>query len=496
MSALTSLSAIEMRQGLLSGDFSSVELSKAHLERAIANQERTNDFINIFEESILKEAAQADRVISEQADRSPRLTGIPLAIKDIILTEGTRTTCASKMLENFVAPYSATAWARLNKAGGLLLGKTNQDEFGMGTASKNSFFGPVLNPWDSERVPGGSSGGSAAAVSAGHAPIGLASDTGGSIRQPAAYCGVYGLKPTYGRVSRYGVIAFASSLDQLGPHTRTLEDMALCMEVIAGHDPLDSTSSGEPVDDYLTNLQSFDEDSLKGLKIGLPRQYFVEHLSPEAKETVDQVAKGLSGLGVEVVEVDLPHTPYALPTYYIIAPAEASSNLARYDGVRYGFRAEGISSLSEMYEKTRSEGFGDEVKRRIMIGTFVLSAGYYDAYYNKAQKVRTLVTQDFKEAFQNNCDIILAPTTLSDAFRSDEKNLSPLEMYLEDLFTTSANLAGIPGLSVPVRKSKDQLPLGVQLLGPHFSESKLLCVAKAIENLSEFDTREKTHGSL
>ncbi len=487
MEALTKLSAAKMREGLLSGDFSAVELTEAHLNQIESSGAELNDFTSICNEEASEAAKIADKRLKEEKENSPTLTGLPVAVKDMLLTKGIRTTCSSKMLENFIPPYSATVVEKIEQNGGVVIGKTNHDEFGMGASSEHSIFGPVKNPWDHQRVPGGSSGGSAVAVAAGHAPLALSTDTGGSIRQPASFTGVVGLKPTYGRVSRYGVIAFASSLDQVGPHARTVDDTAILLEAISGRDERDSTSIDLEVPNYFSNLQSAKKESLKGLRVGLPKEYFVDGLEADVEAKIREAAKVLEEEGAELVDISLPHTSAALPVYYIIAPAEASSNLARYDGVRYGHRAENLKSLGELYERSRSEGFGDEVQRRILIGSYVLSAGYCDAFYNKALQVRTLIIDDFKSAFQNSCDVILAPVCPSTAFKIGELSNSPLKMYLQDVLTTPASLAGLPGISVPYSLDSKGLPIGVQLLAPHFGEEILLKVAERIERRASFD---------
>ena len=439
------------------------EISSRELTRALLSRiDRINPKINAYI-TILPEAAM-------------RLHGVPVAIKDIFCTKGIRTTCASRILRDFDPPYDATVVERIRSAGAVLLGKQNMDEFAMGSSTETSFFGPALNPWATDRIPGGSSGGTASAVAAGTCFAGVGTDTGGSIRQPASLCGVVGMKPTYGRVSRYGMIAFASSLDQGGPIARTVPDAATVLSVIAGYDRRDSTSVDVPVPDY----HAATERGVKGMRVGLPREYFGEGVSASVKAAVEKALAALVSLGAEVVEISLPHTEYALSTYYIIAPAEASSNLARYDGVRYGYRAEGAKGLIEMMSRTRAEGFGEEVKRRIMIGTYALSAGYYEAYYGKAQKVRTLLRRDFTEAFAG-VDVILTPTAPTPAFRVGEKMDDPLTMYLSDIYTIPANLAGIPGISVPCGTSPDGLPIGAQLLGKHFDEESLFAAAAAIE---------------
>ncbi len=399
-----------------------------------------------------------------------------MAIKDVILTRGVRSTAGSKILQHFYPPYDATAVARLETAGAVVLGKTNCDEFAMGSSNENSAYGPVRNPRNLERVPGGSSGGSAAAVAAGIAVAALGSDTGGSIRQPASFCGVVGLMPTYGRVSRYGLIAFASSLDHIGPLTRTVEDAARVLAVIAGRDPLDATSADAPVPDYIADLQK----PVRGLRLGVAREYFGEGLDAEVRAAVEAGIQKLVAAGCEIVRISLPHTEYAIPTYYVVATAEASSNLARYDGARYGFRAREGRSLSEMYRRSREQGFGAEVKRRILLGTYALSAGYYDAYYLKAQKVRTLLTRDFEQAFER-VDAVVAPTSPTPAFKLGEKADDPLAMYLADIYTVTADLAGVPAISVPCGTSKSGLPIGLQVIGRHFDESTILRLARAVE---------------
>jgi aspartyl-tRNA(Asn)/glutamyl-tRNA(Gln) amidotransferase subunit A len=435
-------------------------------------------FLALSKERAHAKAAEIDR-IAAAGDPLPPLAGVPVAIKDVMVTRDVRTTAGSRILEKFVPPYDCTAVARLEAAGAVILGKLNCDEFAMGSSTENSAYHPVRNPRDKSRVPGGSSGGAAAAVAANMAVATLGSDTGGSIRQPASFCGVVGLKPTYGRVSRYGLIAFASSLDHIGPLAKSVKDAALILRTIAGQDPMDSTSSGEPVPDYVAEV----EKPVKGLRVGVAREYFGDGLDPEVRAAVEAAIEKLASLGCEVVPVSLPHTEYAVPTYYIVATAEASSNLARYDGVRYGFRVRNPRSLSDMYRLTRDGGFGLEVKRRIMLGTYVLSAGYYDAYYLKAQKVRTLLTRDFEETFKK-VDVIAAPTSPTPAFRLGEKINDPLAMYLADIYTVTANLAGIPGISVPCGENHESLPIGLQLFGKHFDEATLLRAAHAYEQSS------------
>jgi aspartyl-tRNA(Asn)/glutamyl-tRNA(Gln) amidotransferase subunit A len=436
-------------------------------------------FLTLSKERAATKAAEIDR-LAAAGDPLPSLAGVPVAIKDVMVTRGVRTTAGSKIIENFIPPYDCTAVARMEAAGAVVLGKLNCDEFAMGSSTENSAYHPVRNPRDKSRVPGGSSGGSAAAVAAGMAVATLGSDTGGSIRQPASFCGVVGLKPTYGRVSRYGLIAFASSLDHIGPFTKTVKEAALVLRTIAGRDPMDSTSADVPVPDYVAEL----EKPVKGLRVGVAKEYFGAGLDEEVRAAVEAAIQKLAEAGCEVVSVSLPHTEYAIPTYYIVATAEASSNLARYDGVRYGFRARNVRTLADMYRLTRDGGFGMEVKRRIMLGTYVLSAGYYDAYYLKAQKVRTLLTRDFDEAFKK-VDVIAAPTCPTAAFRLGEKVNDPLAMYLADIYTVTANLAGIPGISVPCGENHEKLPIGLQLFGRHFDEATVLRVAHAYERSRE-----------
>jgi aspartyl-tRNA(Asn)/glutamyl-tRNA(Gln) amidotransferase subunit A len=433
-------------------------------------------FLTLSEDRAQAQADRIDRMAAEGKPLPP-LAGVPVAIKDVMVTRDVRTTAGSKILENFVPPYDCTAVARLEAAGAVMLGKLNCDEFAMGSSTENSAYHEVHNPRDKSRVPGGSSGGSAAAVAAEMAVATLGSDTGGSIRQPASFCGVVGLKPTYGRVSRYGLIAFASSLDHIGPFAKTVREVALVLRTIAGRDPMDSTSAEVPVPDYVAEL----EKPVKGLKVGVAKEYFGEGLDVEVRAAVEAAIQKLAELGCEVVPVSLPHTEYAIPTYYIVATAEASSNLARYDGVRYGFRSPKARTLSDMYRLSRDGGFGMEVKRRIMLGTYALSAGYYDAYYLKAQKVRTLLTRDFDEAFKK-VDVIAAPTCPTPAFKLGEKVNDPLAMYLADIYTVTANLAGIPGISVPCGENHEKLPIGLQLFGQHFDEATLLRVAHAYES--------------
>jgi len=432
-------------------------------------------YLTLSKDRALAKAAEID-ALAVKGERLPPLGGVPVAIKDVMATCGVRTTAGSKILGNYIPPYDCTAVARMEAAGAVVLGKLNCDEFAMGSSNENSAWRPVRNPRDMSRVPGGSSGGSAAAVSANLAVTTLGSDTGGSIRQPASFCGVVGLMPTYGRVSRYGLIAFASSLDRIGPLAKTVKDAALVLRTIAGRDPMDSTSANVPVPDYVAEL----EKPVRGLKLGVPQEYFGEGLDDEVRKAVEAAIQKLSKLGCEIVPISLPHTEYAIPAYYIVATAEASSNLARFDGVRYGFRASDAGNLSEMYRRSRDQGFGAEVKRRIMLGTYALSAGYYDAYYLKAQKVRTLLAQDFAAAF-NNVDVIVTPTSPTAAFKLGEKVDDPLAMYLADIFTVTANLTGICGISVPCGETKGKLPIGLQILGKHFGEAMILRVGNAVE---------------
>jgi aspartyl-tRNA(Asn)/glutamyl-tRNA(Gln) amidotransferase subunit A len=480
---LTELTIHEMHRRLVARELTSTQLTRAFLDRIRATDEKVNAFITVCDESALAQAAEADRRIA--AGKADMLTGIPLALKDIFNTEGIRTTCASKILSGYVSPYDATVVSRLKEQGAVILGKLNMDEFAMGSSNENSAFGPVKNPWDLEAVPGGSSGGSAACVAARQAAATLGTDTGGSIRQPASHCGVVGLKPTYGRVSRYGVIAYASSLDQVGPLTRDVEDCAILLGAVAGHDPADSTSVDAPVPDYLSTLRQ----GVKGLRIGLPREYFIEGLDPEVKAAVEQAIETYRELGAEVVEVSLPHTDYAVACYYLVATAEASSNLARYDGVRYGLRVDEGQGLIDMYMKSRAAGFGPEVKRRIMLGTYALSSGYYDAYYLKAQKVRTLIRQDFLDAFAK-VDVILTPVAPTPAFRLGEKVDDPLQMYLSDTFTIPVNMAGTCALSLPCGFSGSGRPIGVQLVGRPFGEETILRAGYAFEQATEWHKRK------
>ena len=459
---------------------SAVEICRAFLARARAVDGRVHGFRTLLDGQAEAEAARIDEVLRAGRDPGP-LAGVPIAVKDILCTRGAPTTCGSRVLENFVPTYDATCVDRLRSAGAVILGKTNMDEFAMGSSTENSAFEKSRNPWDMDRVPGGSSGGSAAVVAADAAPASLGSDTGGSIRQPAAFCGVAGLKPTYGRVSRYGLVAFASSLDQVGPLGRCVEDVARVLRVIAGHDPCDATSDPRPVPDYTAAIGR----GAGGLRIGVPKEYFSGGIDPEVEASVRTALKTAESLGARLEEISLPHTGYAIPTYYIIATAEASSNLARYDGVRYGRRAGGADTLEAMYRKSRSEGFGLEVKRRIMLGTYVLSAGYYDAFYLKAQRVRTLIRRDFDRAFEH-VDAILTPTCPTPAFRAGEKSGDPLAMYLSDIYTVTVNLAGLPGLSIPCGLTRERLPVGLQIIGRRFDEETVLRLGAALEGALRF----------
>ena len=472
----------ELAAMLAQKKISSVELTRLYLDRIADLNPELNAFVTVSAELSLAEAAAADARIA--AGNAAMLTGIPVAHKDIFCADGWRTTCGSKMLENFIAPYDAHVVTQFKNAGMVSLGKTNMDEFAMGSSNETSYFGTVKNPWDRTAVPGGSSGGSAAAVAARMAPAATGTDTGGSIRQPAALTGITGLKPTYGVVSRYGMIAFASSLDQAGPMAKSAEDCALLMNVMAGFDERDSTSLERPAEDYTRDLQR----PLAGLKIGLPREYFAEGLSEEVARAVEAALDEYRKLGAQTVDITLPNTQLSIPVYYVLAPAEASTNLARFDGVRYGYRAPDYTDLNDMYEQTRAQGFGAEVKRRIMIGTYVLSHGYYDAYYLQAQKIRRLIAQDFTEAF-TRCDVIMGPTTPETAFSFGDKADDPIAMYLSDIYTIAVNLAGLPGMSVPCGMDKNGRPVGLQLIGNYFSEARLLGVAHRYQQATDWHTR-------
>jgi aspartyl-tRNA(Asn)/glutamyl-tRNA(Gln) amidotransferase subunit A len=488
---LESLTISEIHSGIAKKRISATRLLEDSYTKIRKEDPEIHAWLTLSEKRAFAQARRIDEM-AQRGDPLPPLAGVPMGIKDVMVTEGVRTTAGSKILENFVPPYDCTAVARLEAAGAVILGKLNCDEFAMGSSNENSAYGPVRNPRDKSRVPGGSSGGSAAAVAAGMAVATLGSDTGGSIRQPASFCGVVGLMPTYGRVSRYGLIAFASSLDHIGPLTRTVRDAAIVLRVIAGHDPMDSTSANRPVPDYEEEM----DRPVKGLKLGVPKEYFGEGLDAEVGSAVEATITRLGAGGAEIVPISLPHTSYAVPTYYVLATAEASANLARYDGVRYGYRAAKARTLSDVYRLSRDEGFGSEVKRRIMLGTYALSAGYYDAYYLKAQKVRTLLTRDFQTAFQH-VDAIVTPTAPTAAFKIGEKADDPLAMYLADIYTVTGDLAGVPGISVPCGNTRSGLPIGLQVLGRHFDEGTVLRVAQAVENqnlpLSHEDTEKTPH---
>ena len=479
----TDLSVKQASEALAKGEISAVELTKAMIARVEATEPKVKAYLTTTPELALEQAAAADARIA--AGEAGPLTGIPAGIKDVICTDNVRTTCGSKILENFVPPYDATLVNKLKQAGMVMLGKQNMDEFAMGSSTENSAFQVTHNPWDEKAVPGGSSGGSAASVAARSCFYSVGTDTGGSIRQPASHCGVVGIKPTYGRVSRFGLVAFASSLDQAGPIARTVEDAALVLQAIAGHDPSDSTSVPTPVGDYLGALKK----DVKGLKLGVPKEYFIEGMDPEVEATVKAAIAELESQGAEIVEISLPHTDYGVAAYYVIAPAEASSNLARYDGVKYGLSIRGENKpLIDMYTDTRSQGFGDEVIRRIMIGTYALSAGYYDAYYNKAGQVRTLLVNDFKAAFEQ-VDAIVGPVSPTPAFDIGQNVGDPMQMYLGDVFTLSVNMAGLPGISVPCGFAQSGRPIGLQILAPHFAEETLLTIGHAYQQATDHHTK-------
>jgi aspartyl-tRNA(Asn)/glutamyl-tRNA(Gln) amidotransferase subunit A len=477
------LPAHALHEMILSGDTTSRAVTESVLHNIRSRDPLIKAYLKVMEEEALVVAEEVDAKV-KAGKRIHPLSGIPLALKDLLCMRGTETTCASKILENFIAPYDATVVEKLHAVDSVIIGKTNMDEFAMGSSTENSAFGATRNPWDPTRAPGGSSGGSAAAVAAGEAIIALGSDTGGSIRQPAAFCGVVGLKPTYGRVSRYGLVAFASSLDQIGPLTRDVRDATLVMNVIAGHDPRDSTSADTESPDFTKSLLN----DVSGLRIGVPREYFQEGLDSEVADSIGTAIDLLEHLGAKRVEISLPHYSYGLAAYYIVAPAEASSNLARYDGVKYGYRSPDHESMLEMYYRTKSEGFGPEVKRRIMLGTFALSSGYYDAYYLKAQKVRTLIKNDFEDAFEK-CDVVLSPTTPSPPFKLGEKIDDPIQMYLSDVFTLSVNLTGLPGIALPCGFSSEGLPIGLQIIGKPFDEQTLFRTAYTFEQNTDHHKR-------
>ncbi len=477
---LAALPAHTLHEMIVSGETTSVEITRRVLENIERRDLVIKAYLQVMREEALRTAEEVDKKV-KAGDRIHELAGIPVAIKDLFCMAGTETTCGSKILKGFIAPYDAMVVERLRAADSVIIGKTNMDEFAMGSSTENSAFTVTRNPWDPERAPGGSSGGSAAAVAGAEAIAALGSDTGGSIRQPAAFCGIVGLKPTYGRVSRYGLVAFASSLDQIGPLTKDVKDAALMMNVIGGHDPRDSTSAEIECPDFTGSLAG----GVKGLKVGVPREYFQEGLDPEVAESVKAAIKLLEDLGAETLDISLPHYGYALAAYYIVAPAEASSNLARYDGVRYGYRNREHEALLEMYYKTKTEGFGPEVKRRIMLGTFALSSGYYDAYYLQAQKVRTLIKNDFEEAFEK-CDVVVAPTAPTPAFKIGEKIDDPLQMYMSDVCTLSVNLTGLPGIAVPCGFSSGGLPIALQIIGRPFDEQTLFRAAYTFEQNTDY----------
>ncbi|MEY4617367.1 MAG: glutamyl-tRNA(Gln) amidotransferase, subunit [Pseudomonadota bacterium] len=484
--AIIDLSIAELRKKIQQRELSATQLSEAFLNRIKELDPKLNSFITV-NERVMDDARELDKRIAAGENVGP-LAGLPLAIKDMLCTKGIKTTAASKMLNNFVPPYDSTVVAKLKKAGALVIGKTNLDEFAMGSSNETSFYGSVKNPWNLDCVPGGSSGGSAAAQAARLAVASIGTDTGGSIRQPASFCGIVGIKPTYGRVSRYGIVAYASSLDQAGPMTSTVADAAEMLEVISGHDIHDSTSSQKSVPTFTQSLRK----DLKGMKIGLIREYETDAISADVRKTVENAIATAKSLGAEVVEVQVPLTQYAVPIYYLVAASEASSNLARYDGVRYGYRADyqnlSAVELEKFYCKNRGQGFGEEVQRRIMLGTYALSSGYYDAYYNKAGQVRRLLTQEFQSAFEK-CDVILSPVSTTAAFKIGERISDPLAMYLNDIFTTSTNLAGLPGMSVPFGFSAQGMPIGIQLTATHFQEEKLFAVASALEAAANISDR-------
>ena len=468
----------ELSQSLSAGEFSSEELTQHYIKRIESFGDQLNCFVTLTPDLAIQQAREADKL--RASGNATPLTGVPMAHKDIFCTNGVKTTCGSKMLDNFIAPYDATVVSHCNQANMVMLGKTNMDEFAMGSSNETSYFGPVKNPWNQETVPGGSSGGSASSVAARLTPIATGTDTGGSIRQPAALCGITGLKPTYGRVSRYGMIAFASSLDQAGPMSQSAEDAAMLMNVMAGFDEKDSTSVDQSVPDYTSTLN----EDLKGLKIGLPKEYFDEGLDAGVGKAVDEAIKQYQSMGAELVDISLPNTRTAVSTYYVVAPAECSSNLSRFDGVRFGYRCDDPKDLEDLYKRSRGEGFGPEVKRRIMIGTYVLSAGYYDAYYLKAQKLRRLISEEFKQAFEK-VDVIMGPTSPTVAFNIGERMDDPVSMYLSDAYTIATNLAGLPGVSIPAGFAND-LPVGLQIIGNYFQEGKLLNVAHQFQQKTDW----------
>ena len=480
---LYKLTIHELKEKLKRREISARELTLEFIKRIERVEKDIHSFITLTKDDALKQAEDIDNKIN--AGKDLPLLGIPLAIKDLICIRGVRTTCGSKILSNYIPPYDATVIKKMRESGAIFLGKLNMDEFAMGSSTETSHFGVTRNPWNLDVIPGGSSGGSAASVSADECAGSLGSDTGGSIRQPASMCGITGLKPTYGRVSRFGLVAFASSLDQIGPMTKDVTDTTILMNVISGRDPLDSTSADVPVPDFTKSLLN----NVKGLKIGIPKEYFVEGMDGDVEKSVRDAVELFKKLGAEIKEVSLPHTDYAVSAYYVIAPAEASSNLARYDGVKYGYRTDNSKNLLSMYKKTREEGFGAEVKRRIMLGTYTLSSGYYDAYYLKAQKVRTLIKKDFDDAFKN-CDILITPTAPTPAFKIGEKFDNPIQMYLSDIFTISVNLAGVPAISIPCGFSKNGLPIGLQIIGRHFDEETVIRAAYTFEQNTNYHQKK------
>lgn len=468
----------QLQQGLAKKSFSSVEITQDYLDKINQHNAEINCFISVTDELALQQAAAADEILAKGEGKD--LTGIPMAHKDIFCTDGIKTSCGSKMLDKFIAPYNATVIEKFNQSGSVILGKTNLDEFAMGSSNENSYYGSVANPWDSLRVPGGSSGGSAAAVAARLAPGATGTDTGGSIRQPAALCGITGIKPTYGRISRYGIVAFGSSLEQAGPFAHSAEDCALLLQSMAGFDPRDSTSVDQPVPDYSVDLNN----DIAGLKIGLPKEFFADGLDADVAKVIESAIVEFKKLGAEIVDISLPNMGLSIPVYYVVAPAECSSNLSRMDGVRFGHQCENPVDLEDLYKRSRSEGFGDEVKRRIMIGTYALSAGYYDAYYLKAQQLRRLIKQDYVKAFEQ-VDVILCPTTPEIAFKRGEKTDDPVGMYLQDIYTLSLNLAGLPGMSIPAGFSQN-MPVGLQLIGNYFEESRILNAAHRFQQATDW----------
>lgn len=476
---LYELTAHELHEKLKARETTAVELTQSIYDRINAVEAQTKGYITLTKEIALGQAEAADAGF-QRGDEMPPLAGIPTAIKDVVCTKGILTTCGSQILGDFISPYDATVMTKLHQEGIVMVGKTNMDEFAMGSSTENSAYQTTRNPWDVETIPGGSSGGSAAVVAAGEAICSIGSDTGGSIRQPAALCGVVGMRPTYGRISRFGLVAFASSLDQIGPFSKDVTDCAIMLNAICGHDPMDSTSVNLPVPDFTKSLIN----DVQGVKLGIPKEYFIAGMDEEVEASVWNAIESLQSCGAIVEEISLPHTDYAIAAYYIIAPAEASANLARYDGVRYGFRAADTEELIDMYKQTRSQGFGDEVKRRIMLGTYALSSGYYDAYYLKAQKVRTLIKADFDKAFEK-VDVVVTPTSPTPAFKLGERTADPLQMYLSDVMNTPSSLAGLPGISIPCGFTKSGLPIGLQLLAPPFEEEKIMRVAYTFEQNSD-----------